>query len=128
MTNAFIARPSKLNSVFFSPFGLYIFFNMLHCFLVQRPIGLLALLDEESKFPRATDLSLAGMISCLYSFCIIILVTFTEKFHSNFKSSSYYKKPKDGGPTFTILHYAGPVSYEYQALLGIYTVYALMYI
>ncbi|XP_064389484.1 myosin-IIIb-like isoform X3 [Halichondria panicea] len=62
--------------------------------LLTRPIGLLALLDEESKFPRATDLSLA------------------EKFHSNFKSSSYYKKPKDGGPTFTILHYAGPVTYE----------------
>lgn len=28
--------------------------------LLQRPMGLLALLDEESKFPRATDLSLAG--------------------------------------------------------------------
>ena len=22
----------------------------------------------------------------------------------------YYKKPKDGGPTFTVMHYAGPVS------------------
>ena len=27
---------------------------------LQRPMGLLALLDEESKFPRASDLSLAG--------------------------------------------------------------------
>lgn len=32
------------------------------------------------------------------------------KFHANFQTSQYYKKPKDGGPTFTILHYAGPVS------------------
>ena len=32
------------------------------------------------------------------------------KFHDNFHASSYYKKPKDRGPTFTILHYAGPVS------------------
>lgn len=28
--------------------------------LVSRPIGLLALLDEESRFPRATDRSLVG--------------------------------------------------------------------
>ena len=26
----------------------------------QRPMGMLALLDEESRFPRATDQSLAG--------------------------------------------------------------------
>lgn len=28
--------------------------------LLQRPMGLLSLLDEESKFPRSTDHSLAG--------------------------------------------------------------------
>ena len=116
----------------------------------QRPMGLLALLDEESKFPRATDLSLAGNhftqdISCplrphcapmwtitsvelsthewsLYDCSIHIHMLlhakvfynatflFAAKFHSNFKSSPYYKKPKDGGPTFTIMHYAGNVS------------------
>jgi myosin-3 len=62
--------------------------------LLTRPMGLLALLDEESKFPRANDLSLA------------------VKFHGNFQTLRYYNKPKDGGPTFTILHYAGPVTYE----------------
>lgn len=31
-----------------------------HDCVVQRPMGLLPLLDEESKFPQASDLSLAG--------------------------------------------------------------------
>jgi len=29
--------------------------------LLSRPMGLLALLDEESRFPRSTDRSLIGM-------------------------------------------------------------------
>jgi myosin heavy subunit len=33
---------------------------LLDMFLM-KPIGLLALLDEESHFPKATDLSLVGM-------------------------------------------------------------------
>lgn len=36
--------------------------------LLSRPLGLLALLDEESRFPRATDRSLIGKLklqSCL---------------------------------------------------------------
>lgn len=32
----------------------------LYMFDMQRPMGLLSLLDEESKFPRSTDHSLAG--------------------------------------------------------------------
>jgi len=38
--------------------------------LLSRPMGLLALLDEESRFPRSTDRSLIGMnvqISNYYS-------------------------------------------------------------
>ena len=35
---------------------------MYDTFLHQRPMGLLPLLDEESKFPQASDLSLAGMV------------------------------------------------------------------
>ena len=62
-------------------------------------MGLLALLDEESKFPRATDLTLA------------------EKFHKNLSYTVYYKKPKDNGPSFLIHHYAGAVLYETQGFL-----------
>ena len=53
---------------------------------------MLALLDEESKFPRATDLS------------------FAEKLHKNFKHHTHYIAPKDYGPSFMIVHFAGPVS------------------
>lgn len=35
--------------------------------LLSRPIGLLALLDEESRFPRATDRSLIGKLHCTYT-------------------------------------------------------------
>lgn len=57
----------------------------------QRPMGLLALLDEESKFPRANDLTLA------------------MKFHHNFSSSHHYTEPKDSGGSFIVHHYAGQV-------------------
>ena len=54
-------------------------------------MGLLALLDEESKFPRANDLTLA------------------MKFHRNFSSSHEYTEPKDSGGRFMVHHYAGQV-------------------
>ena len=31
---------------------------------LAKPLGLLALLDEESRFPKATDLTLTGKFSC----------------------------------------------------------------
>lgn len=79
-------------------------------------MGLLPLLDEESKFPQASDLSLAGMVH--YNSIKLELAralshnSFTVKFHEHFRSSQYYKMPKDGGPTFSILHYAGLVSHS----------------
>lgn len=58
-----------------------------------RPLGLLALLDEESHFPSATD------------------QTLIEKFHSNIKSK-YYVRPKSNALQFTIWHHAGKVTYD----------------
>ncbi|CAC5360780.1 unnamed protein product [Mytilus coruscus] len=66
---------------------------------MEKHTGVFAILDEESRFPKATDLSLAA------------------KLHQGpgKKFSHVYKSPKDGGSTFTIVHFAGAVSYN---LLG----------
>ena len=96
---------------------------------LQRPMGLLALLDEESKFPRASDLSLAGKQYLAFSISIlchhICDDSLPVKFHGNFQTSRYYNKPKDGGPTFTIQHYAGPVSCLIHVYISTYTALTL---
>ncbi|CAH2050292.1 unnamed protein product, partial [Iphiclides podalirius] len=66
--------------------------------LLSRPMGLLALLDEESRFPRATDKSLI------------------EKFHNNIKSK-YYVRPKSDAVCFAIHHFAGRVVYQADGFL-----------
>jgi hypothetical protein len=41
-----------------------------------RPPGIIAILDEETRFPKATD------------------ITFLEKCHTNFAKNEHYEKPK----------------------------------
>ncbi|XP_050729022.1 myosin-IIIb-like isoform X4 [Eriocheir sinensis] len=65
---------------------------------LAKPMGLLALLDEESRFPKATDQSLV------------------DKFHNNIKSQ-YYIKPKAQGLDFTVRHFAGKVMYDTHQFL-----------
>jgi len=61
----------------------------------RRPPGVLAILDEETKFPKATD------------------ETLIEKMHSNFdKKHEYYDKPRMQKRHFGIKHYAGLVVYD----------------
>ncbi len=62
---------------------------------LAKPMGLLALLDEEVKFPRASD------------------STLVEKFHRNIKAVCYLK-PKSNDPYFTIQHFAGLVSLRWS--------------
>ncbi|XP_013176841.1 PREDICTED: myosin-IIIb-like isoform X2 [Papilio xuthus] len=66
--------------------------------LLSRPMGLLALLDEESRFPRSTDRSLI------------------EKFHNNIKSK-YYVRPKSDAICFAVHHFAGRVVYQADGFL-----------
>ncbi|XP_072944444.1 myosin-IIIb-like isoform X2 [Epargyreus clarus] len=66
--------------------------------LLSRPMGLLALLDEESRFPRSNDRSLI------------------EKFHGNIKSK-YYVRPKSDAICFAIHHFAGRVVYQADGFL-----------
>eukprot|EP00058_Branchiostoma_floridae_P010434 XP_002595922.1 hypothetical protein BRAFLDRAFT_98549 [Branchiostoma floridae] len=63
--------------------------------LLARPIGILALLDEESLFPQGTDLTLL------------------QKLNQNVGSSPHFTTGKQArSPLFTITHYAGKVEYN----------------
>ncbi|NXX45954.1 MYO3B protein, partial [Tricholaema leucomelas] len=65
---------------------------LLDMFL-QKPMGLLSLLDEESRFPQATDLTLV------------------DKFEDNLRCK-YFWRPKGVELSFGIQHYAGKVLYD----------------
>merc|ERR1712158_31274 len=71
--------------------------------MFEKPMGLLAILEEESLLPKATDLSFAG------------------KLHENLlgKCENFQKpNPKpDPGAHFAVIHYAATVSYNLTAWL-----------
>ncbi|KAI1891345.1 hypothetical protein AGOR_G00142840 [Albula goreensis] len=71
---------------------------LLDMFL-QKPMGLLSLLDEESRFPQATD------------------QTLVEKFEDNLKSKNFWR-PKRVDLGFGIHHYAGKVIYNTAGFLA----------
>lgn len=66
--------------------------------LLSKPMGLLALLDEESRFPGAND------------------KTLIEKFHNNIKSK-FYVRPKSDAICFAVHHFAGRVVYQAEGFL-----------
>ncbi|CAL9698193.1 unnamed protein product [Knipowitschia caucasica] len=71
---------------------------LLELFL-QKPVGMLSLLDEESRFPQATD------------------QTLVEKFECNLKAKSFWRPMRvDHG--FGITHYAGKVTYNAAGFLA----------
>ncbi|EDQ89347.1 uncharacterized protein MONBRDRAFT_37062 [Monosiga brevicollis MX1] len=62
--------------------------------IAEKPMNILALVDEESKFPKGTDESLL------------------TKLHSNHESNDLYVKPRSRqDPNFGIQHFAGQVFY-----------------
>jgi myosin-5 len=64
--------------------------------LIEGKLGVLALLDEESRLPMGSD------------------EQFVTKLHHNFAGDKqpFYKKPRFGKSAFTICHYALEVTYE----------------
>ena len=64
--------------------------------LIEAKMGVLSLLDEESRLPMGSD------------------EQFVTKLHHNFANdkSKYYKKPRFGKSAFTVCHYAIDVTYE----------------
>ncbi|XP_062205831.1 myosin-1-like [Phragmites australis] len=63
----------------------------------KKPLGLLSLLDEESTFPNATDL------------------TFANKLKQHLNTNSCFKGER--GKAFSIRHYAGEVGYDTSGFL-----------
>ncbi|KAE9456426.1 hypothetical protein C3L33_11656, partial [Rhododendron williamsianum] len=63
----------------------------------KKPIGLISLLDEESNFPKATDL------------------TFANKLKQHLNCNSCFKGERSGA--FSIRHYAGEVLYDTSGFL-----------
>nr|XP_043878257.1 myosin-IIIa isoform X2 [Solea senegalensis] len=71
---------------------------LLDLFL-QKPMGMLSLLDEESRFPQGTD------------------QTLVEKFENNLKTKNFWR-PKRVDLGFGIHHYAGKVIYNAAGFLA----------
>ncbi|KAG7012827.1 Myosin-1 [Cucurbita argyrosperma subsp. argyrosperma] len=63
----------------------------------KKPLGLLSLLDEESTFPNATDM------------------TFANKLKQHLRRSSSFRGER--GKAFTVCHYAGEVTYDTTGFL-----------
>nr|CAB3451495.1 unnamed protein product [Digitaria exilis] len=70
-----------------------------HSILLQKPGGIIALLDEACMLPRSTH------------------ETFAQKLYSTFKTHKRFAKPKLSRSDFTICHYAGDVTYQTELFL-----------
>ncbi|KAM6953389.1 myosin-IIIa [Aplochiton taeniatus] len=84
---------------------------LLDLFL-QKPMGMLSLLDEESRFPQATDQSLVGKSEPLPT-----PHPPQEKFEVNLKTKNFWR-PKRVDLGFGIHHYAGKVIYNAAGFLA----------
>ncbi|XP_053732174.1 unconventional myosin-X [Synchiropus splendidus] len=67
--------------------------------LIEKKLGMLALINEESRFPKGTD------------------YTLLEKLHSRHATNQYYVKPRVADHQFGIKHYAGEVLYDVRGIL-----------
>lgn len=70
--------------------------------LIEGKMGILSLLDEESRLPMGAD------------------EQFVTKLHHNFvtdKQHAFYKKPRFGKSAFTVCHYAIDVTYESEGFI-----------
>ncbi|KAJ4167640.1 Myosin type-2 heavy chain 1 [Fusarium falciforme] len=69
--------------------------------LIEGRMGILSLLDEESRLPMGSD------------------EQFVTKLHHNFSTDKhkFYKKPRFGKSAFTVCHYAIDVTYESEGFI-----------
>ncbi|XP_047741246.1 unconventional myosin-X, partial [Hyalella azteca] len=67
--------------------------------LSRKPVGIIHLLDDESNFPKASD------------------VSFLEKCHYNHALNDLYSRPRMSSTEFGVQHYAGLVWYSVDGFL-----------
>ncbi|KAL7984578.1 hypothetical protein Chor_003148, partial [Crotalus horridus] len=67
--------------------------------LIEKKLGLLALINEESHFPQATDKTLLA------------------KLHIQHANNPFYVKPRVAIHNFGVKHYAGEVQYDVRGIL-----------
>ncbi|KAM9344023.1 unconventional myosin-XVI [Pholidichthys leucotaenia] len=75
-------------------------------FFLQKPQGLLSVLDEESQSLRPVEQTLYKRLSAQLDSSPTQGVSFTTK------DGNGNPPPKDQGPAFTVSHYAGQISYN----------------
>lgn len=71
--------------------------------MIEGKLGVLALLDEESRMPAGTDAS--------------FLQKLNQQILPKAEYKQVFKKPRFGNSAFTITHYALDVTYEVEGFL-----------
>ncbi|CAF1008646.1 unnamed protein product [Rotaria sordida] len=101
--------PAKIDFTFYDNRPL------LEMFL-NKPVGILALIDEESRFPRATDYTLVDKLNANFSNSPLYI-----RSKSSFSSCSQYSLSSSSTlqsiPSFSIIHFAGQVQYDVRSFL-----------
>ncbi|XP_054642512.1 unconventional myosin-XVI isoform X2 [Dunckerocampus dactyliophorus] len=80
-------------------------------FFLQKPQGLLSVLDEESQSLRPTEQNLYKRLSAQLDSNPAHGLAFSTK------DGNGNPPPKDQGPTFTVLHYTGQIAYDLSGSL-----------
>ncbi|XP_030058339.1 unconventional myosin-XVI [Microcaecilia unicolor] len=75
-------------------------------FFFQKPSGFLSVLNEESQSIRSMEQNLSKRLQS------VLETSNTNAVYSSTKDGNGNVAPKDPGPAFTIIHYAGRVNYE----------------
>ncbi|KAI8082194.1 P-loop containing nucleoside triphosphate hydrolase protein [Thamnidium elegans] len=70
--------------------------------VIESKLGILSLLDEESRMPSGTD----------QGFCNKLFANFSDP-----KYKDYFKKPRFSNSAFTVVHYAHPVEYDSEGFI-----------
>ncbi|ORZ20537.1 P-loop containing nucleoside triphosphate hydrolase protein [Absidia repens] len=70
--------------------------------MIEAKLGILSLLDEESRLPSGTD----------QAFCNKLYQAFASPSYQN-----YFKKPRFSNNSFTVVHYAHEVQYEAEGFM-----------